>query len=219
MAGAEGASGLVEFDEEQAELARTLAGEMRGVVQALATQAPSADALRDALAATRELRRTLEAPRRPSWYEAGDPTRRLFFDKSPVSGEINAVAPTIRSAEFEVDGKRGIELETIMPRHYEGPPHGVHGGWVAALFDEVLGSAQKFAGTPGVTAILEVRYRRITPVDVPLRFRAWVEESEGRRIVARATCEARGELTADAKAIFMRVDFEAIEARGRTQES
>jgi hypothetical protein len=48
-----------------------------------------------------------------------------------------------------------------------------------------------------------------------LRFEAWVESDHDKRIVAKATCHAGGGelLTADAEALFIRVDFEEIQAR------
>lgn len=100
-----------------------------------------------------------------------------------------------------------------MGRRYEGPPHGVHGGWVAALFDEALGATQGLVEDTGMTAVLKVRYRRVTPVEETLRFESWVHEKRGRRLVARATCHAAGQLTADAEGIFIRVDFDRVEER------
>ncbi len=100
-----------------------------------------------------------------------------------------------------------------MGRRYEGPPHGVHGGWVAALFDEALGAAQGLAGTRGMTALLKVRYRQVTPVAQALRLEAWVHEQRGRRTVTRATCHAGDRLTADAEGTFIAVDFDEVEER------
>ncbi len=46
---------------------------------------------------------------------------------------------------------------------YEGPPGYVHGGIIAAAFDEVLGMAQSLTGNPGMTGTLSIRYRRPDP--------------------------------------------------------
>ena len=115
-------------------------------------------------------------------------------------------------AETKEEGPRLVGRVTLN-RAYAGPPHGVHGGIVAALFDEMLGGAQGLAPPPGVTALLEVRYRQLTPVDTPLVFEAWIEDERGRRIVARATCHAGDTLTADAKGTFIRVDFDEVQER------
>ena len=60
-----------------------------------------------------------------------------------------------------------------------------------------------------------MRYRHITPVEEELRFEAWIESDDGKRIVAKSTCHAGGGdlLTAEAEALFIRVDFEEIQAR------
>ena len=73
------------------------------------------------------------------------------------------------------------------------------------MFDEVLAVLQRDAGVGGVTAELTVRYRRPTPVGAELRFAGWIDDDRGRSVVARATCEAAGELVAEAEARFVRV--------------
>ena len=89
-------------------------------------------------------------------------------------------------------GERGPHIRgtVCFTRAYEGPPHGVHGGFVAAMFDEVLGAVMGLAPPPGVTATLEVRYRHVTPLEEPLRFEAWIDSDRGRRLTASATCHA-----------------------------
>jgi acyl-coenzyme A thioesterase PaaI-like protein len=96
---------------------------------------------------------------------------------------------------------------------YEGPPRGVHGGWVAAMLDELLGTAQGLAEKQGVTATLKVRYRAITPIDEELRFEARVTEDRGRILRVKGSCYAGDTLTADAEGMFVRVDFNEIHDR------
>jgi acyl-coenzyme A thioesterase PaaI-like protein len=100
---------------------------------------------------------------------------------------------------------------------YEGPPHGVHGGFVAALFDEMLGSAQGLGAAPSMTGTLEVRYRHVTPLDEELRFEAWVDTRRQRSLVARATCHAGETLTAEARGLFVAVDFDEVRERMRAR--
>jgi acyl-coenzyme A thioesterase PaaI-like protein len=92
----------------------------------------------------------------------------------------------------------------------------VHGGWVAALFDDVLGAAQWLVESRGVTARLTVQYRQVTPCEEELRFEAWIEERRGRRVRARATCHAGATLTAEAEALFLAVDFRRIDEHMRS---
>ena len=62
---------------------------------------------------------------------------------------------------------------------YEGPPGSVHGGVVAAMFDEVLGMTQSLSGQPGMTGTLRIRYRRPTPLHRELRFEGTLDRVDG----------------------------------------
>ena len=195
--------------------------ELRAVIEAVSANEVGDDDAIEALALVRELRARLEGERRPRWYD--DPamadegrTRGSleFADQSPLRGARNAVAPPLDVvAVTDGDGERTIEARGRLGLTYEGPPHGVHGGFVAAMFDEVLGATQRYTGRPGVTAQLAIKYRHVTPLDEELVFRGWVERDSGRRIVSRATCHAGDTLTAEAHALFVRVDFEEVQAR------
>jgi acyl-coenzyme A thioesterase PaaI-like protein len=197
-----------------------LAGELRAIAAELAQRAVPPGEANAALALARSLRAGLQGPRRARWYDRDpvSPTtspgaREAYGDLSPVRGRLNPLAPPL--AIERVDGPDGARIvgRAVFSRAYEGPPHGVHGGVVAAMFDEVLGAVMGLAPPPGVTATLEVRYRAVTPLDEPVTFEAWVESDRGRRLTARATCHADGRLTADANGLFVRVDFGAIEQR------
>ncbi|MEE8310906.1 MAG: PaaI family thioesterase [Candidatus Binatia bacterium] len=122
-----------------------------------------------------------------------------FFDQSPLIGLSNPLAPPIT---LEVkDG--AVKGSVVFGSAYEGPPRHVHGGFVAAAFDEILGFAQSLTGAPGMTARLTVRYRRPTPLLAPLELEARVDRVEGRKIFASARMYCRGELTADAEGLFI----------------
>ena len=74
---------------------------------------------------------------------------------------------------------------------YEGPPGCVHGGYVAAAFDEVLGSAQSLAGRPGMTVRLTVNYRNPTPLHTELTFAGRVTQVDGRKTFTEGTAARR----------------------------
>lgn len=195
-----------------------LAAELRAIAQDLTDREVDAGGVRAALELVRAARPHLTGSPRKRWYEL-DPEGRnhtgLPFEMlSPVRGLLNPVAPPLE-IEFgeRADGTRSVIGHARMSQVYEGPPHGVHGGIVAALFDEILGAAQALAPPPGVTAKLDVVYRQLTPIDQPLRFEAWVTEDRGRRVRMEGTCHVGETLTATAKGLFMRVDFGAVERR------
>lgn len=141
-----------------------------------------------------------------------------FFDDSPMLGRANPIAPPLEVGAVEIDGRTTIIGTATFGPQYEGPPNHVHGGYVAAAFDEVLGMAQSLGGRPGMTGTLTVRYRSPTPLRVPLRFAGWVERVEGRKIFCSGTVHAGERLCAEAEAIFISVDFAEVAALRPTEE-
>lgn len=134
----------------------------------------------------------------------GDPEWYAFFDHSPFIGLANPLSPPM---ELEYSGERVLGSVTFGSA-YEGPPGCVHGGYVAAVFDELLGSTQSLSGDQGMTAHLDIDYRRPTPLHVPLRMEGWLDRREGRKIYAKASIHADGELTAEASGLFIAFDRE-----------
>jgi acyl-CoA thioesterase FadM len=74
---------------------------------------------------------------------------------------------------------------------------------VALAFDEVLGIANIVNGSPGMTATLTVRYRRPMPLLADVRFVAWVERVDGRRIVSHAEAWNGETRCAEAEGLFV----------------
>lgn len=203
----------VPADGRRAE-AHRLAAEMRRVIERLVmVDAPEADlsAAADAAAAFAD---RLQGLRSARWYEgyaeaanAGSPS--AFFDHSPIIGMSNPLAAPIHmEVAVDDDGERFVRGTATFGRAYEGPPACVHGGFIAASFDEVLGFAQSLSGRPGMTGTLTIKYRNPTPLSTELEFVGRVDRIEGRKIFTTGTCHAEGLLRAEAEAIFITVDFE-----------
>lgn len=133
---------------------------------------------------------------------AGRPS--AFFDWSPLLGLANPLAPPI---EMHVEGD-GVVGHATFTAAYEGPPGCVHGGYLAAAFDEVLGMAQMIGGQPGMTGTLEVRYRQPTPLYGRLLFAARTVERRQRTITVEGDCRHDGVVTAEARAIFVQMSAE-----------
>jgi acyl-coenzyme A thioesterase PaaI-like protein len=132
---------------------------------------------------------------------AGD--TRAFFDHSPLQGLSNPLAPPVQLEV--VDGE--VHGRARFGSAYEGPPSSVHGGYVAAAFDEVLGLAQSLGGSPGMTGTLTIRYRTPTPLHTDLRFVARLDRQEGRKIFCSGELHAGEVLCAEAEGIFISVDI------------
>jgi acyl-coenzyme A thioesterase PaaI-like protein len=199
-----------------------LADELRAVLARLHSTEVDESRVRDATALARTMLELLDGPPRPRWFEgavvdgrSGRIARHRFADRSLFRGTANPLAPPMTTTTVEgPDGRAVIEGRVTVGRLYEGPPNGVHGGYVAGLFDDILGATQSLIeGPTGLTGTLQVRYRNVTPLDTELVLRAWVHHVSGRRIQSRATCHAGEVLTAEAEALFVRVDMAELARR------
>ncbi len=118
---------------------------------------------------------------------------------SPVSGKRNPISPPIRMWR---DGEE-VKGEASFSPTYAGPPNSVHGGIIAAVFDELLSMANVITGTAGFTGTLTIRYHRKTPLNTPIELWAVNVRNEGRKQVSRAEMRVDGEVTASAEGLFI----------------
>ena len=203
-----------EFDEtpERREEIRRVASALRGVIERfVATTAPIevfhgvADEL-EAVAA-----RLGEYPQGHLFLgfaetaNAGAPD--AMFDNSPLIGLSNPLAPPM---DISIVGDEVVGTVTCGSA-YEGPPGHVHGGFIAALFDDLLGLAQGLSGHHGMTGRLTIHYRSPTPLHTKLSVRGWLERADGRKIVCKGTMHDGDTLCAEAEGLFITVDFSKLE--------
>jgi acyl-coenzyme A thioesterase PaaI-like protein len=187
---------------------------MRQIIDNLASTSADVDELSEAAAALEDLAARFEAMPTGQVYEgfaeaanAGvaitdDPERLALFDHSPLIGLSNPLSPPL-TMHHDPDNPDQILANVTFGPAFEGPPGCVHGGYVAAVFDEVLGAAQSLSGTEGMTAHLEVDYRTPTPLGRRLDIRGWVISREGRKIWAGAEIHAGDRLCAESRALFL----------------
>lgn len=124
----------------------------------------------------------------------------IVHELNPLSGLSNPLSPPLNS--WIENGRAYGKLQAGWA--YEGPPGCVHGGFVAAIFDEFMGMAQMLGKQPGMTGTLSVRYHSPTPLNTELRLNAWLEGTEGRKTRMRAEMHAGDRLTATCEALFIR---------------
>lgn len=139
---------------------------------------------------------------------AGAEARYAFFDHSPFIGLANPMSPPLE-LDYGVDSIVG---RVSFGAAYEGPPGCVHGGYVAAIFDELLGATQSLSGQQGMTAFLHVDYRSPTPLGAPLDLVGRLDSSDGRKIRCSGTLHAEGRLCAEAHGLFISFDPERFRA-------
>lgn len=118
---------------------------------------------------------------------------------SPVTGKRNPIAPPIKMWQVgnEVLG------EAIFSPTYAGPPDSVHGGIIAAVFDELLSMANVITGKAGFTGTLTIKYHRKTPLNTPIELWGVNLRQDGRKQLSRGEMRVNGEVTASAEGLFI----------------
>jgi acyl-coenzyme A thioesterase PaaI-like protein len=120
---------------------------------------------------------------------------------SLVGGVSHPAAPQLVLAATG-DGAAGYV--TIGPV-FQGGPGLVHGGIIALLVDHAMGYVANRAMEPAMTVRLAIRYRRPTPLGIPLTVAARMDRVEGRKLHLSASITASGEVTAAAEGLFLRL--------------
>jgi acyl-coenzyme A thioesterase PaaI-like protein len=199
---------------------RRLASAMRLVIERLVpSNAPEGELRRAAEGLERYAEALKAHPRLKHFHgfaesaNAGDVG--AFFDQSPLIGLANPLAPPITIGR---SGERGAVASVTFGSAYEGAPGCVHGGFVAAAFDEVLGYVQSMSGSPGMTGTLTIRYRKPTPLHTELLFEGELLRVEGRKIFTAGRLYAGDLLTAEAEGLFISIDRSKMDELLRQRE-
>lgn len=197
----------VDLSPRRAQLIRLSEG-VRGVLHRLVQTSAPVELIARAADQVEAVAALLAQHRSASIYEgfaesanAGEPF--AFFDHSPMLGRANPLAPPI---ELSLEDGRILGRATFGAA-YEGPPGCVHGGYIAAAFDEVLGSTQSLSGAPGMTGRLTVHYRSPTPLHTELTFEGTLDRVDGRKIHTSGRLRAGEVLCAEAEGLFISIDF------------
>lgn len=205
--------------EPAVEAAREVGEAVRRVIERLTATSAPPEVLADAAERLDQVLALLQPFDSVRRYEGSSEASglshdRAFFDWSPQLGLSNPLAPPIHVAVED-----GIIVGTArFGIAYEGPPGCVHGGYIAAAFDEVLGLTQTLSGKVGMTGTLSVRYRRPTPLYVDLRLEGRVESVNGRKVLTAGCLMAEGQLTAEATGLFITITPEHFNSRAAQRE-
>lgn len=138
--------------------------------------------------------------------------RRRGFPHRAVGGLAN---PSAQPMVLEFDFDRGLlSTEITFGPMHSGAPGRVHGGVLAAVFDEFGGAVLRLADTRGATARLCVNYRAPIPMGVPILLSGWIEHQEGRKITVGADARRGDDLIAEMDGLFVVIDYAAIDTSG-----
>jgi len=200
------------FDPELMAAVTDLGTALRELIESSVTTTVDAGEIRAAADEVRTVTGRLAAARRPLTQlpPLDDPAefRRVY---NPVSGIGSALAPPLvirRTAD-------GVRAEVTLGPAYEGPPGYVHGGMSSLLMDQLLGAAAMAAGKWGMTARLELDYRRPVPLATPVLLRAWITEDAGRKTGITGSIALAGDpdrVLVEARGIFVAPRAELIDA-------
>ncbi len=126
---------------------------------------------------------------------------RLRDHGNPMVGMRNPIAPPLTVTG---DDEGSMTATFALGAAYEGPPGCLHGGMIASVLDQVLGSAPARIGMPGMTAYLNTTYRRPTLLGTELTCHAWVHEVDGWKVHVRGEIrDPEDRVTAEAEGLFI----------------
>jgi len=168
--------------------------------------------IEDLDAAIVHIAKALESINAPDGIPGSAAAESHFTDRSPFYGSMNPLSMPMSMEQDDSVGEFGaiVGIATFT-EPYEGPPGHVHGGYIAAAFDEVLGMAQSLTGRPGMTGTLSIKYRAPTPLHQEIVYRGWVDRVEGRKIFTKGTSHIGGTLCAEAEAVFLSMPTELMD--------
>jgi acyl-coenzyme A thioesterase PaaI-like protein len=110
-----------------------------------------------------------------------------------------------------LDGDGVAQFSLVCPVGDEGGPGVAHGGWTAAVLDEVCGHVPLLHDQLSVTGTLTVRFVRPVPIERPLLARAWIDRKEARKwfISGELALASSGAMLATATGVWVLRDGEA----------
>jgi acyl-coenzyme A thioesterase PaaI-like protein len=124
------------------------------------------------------------------------------MDDRAVAGPANPTAVDFRARQE--DGE--IVAEAVFGAAFEGAPGRVHGGIVAAVFDDLAGYVLGMVRRPGFTGSITITYKAPVPTERPVEFRARLREQTERKLWVDAEARFGDKLLATAEGTFVLVD-------------
>lgn len=123
-----------------------------------------------------------------------------LMERSGITGRSNPLAPPLHLEMGEDGVTRG---HATYGAAYEGPAGCLHGGFVAAAFDDLMGFAQMASGRAGYTGTLTVKMLRPTPLFERIDYEGSFDRIDGRKIWVTARSWCGDEQLAEAEIVFI----------------
>lgn len=185
---------------------RRVAAAIKQLTETLVTSAPAIDLLDELATQLEAMASTLsQSPRlygRVAFCQQAShgSFAQLGHELNALAGLSNPMAPPVHTW-IEGDTAHG---RVTVGWSGEGPPGTVHGGIVAAIFDQFLGTAQVLGKQPGMTGVLTTHFHRPTPLNVELRLEGRLLLAEGRKTRMLGEMFADELRTASCEGLFIR---------------
>ena len=105
--------------------------------------------------------------------------------------------------DFRADATGTVEGVFPCGEEFTGYPGFLHGGVASALLDGAMTNCLMARGAPGLTARLEVRFRKPVLTGIPVTIRGWWEKTRGSLHLLGAELLQDGEVMVSATGRFM----------------
>lgn len=144
----------------------------------------------------------------PGWEEFDAPAlvgESLRF----VSGEPHGNRYRVRYFKNE---EQQLRARVWFGPETQGPPDHVHGGAMAAVFDEVLGLAAWTAGYPIVVGNLNVSFRNLLPLQHVVTVESTIASVEGRKVLVEGRLCSNDTVYAEAECLCITIPEQAAKS-------
>ncbi|WP_458682521.1 PaaI family thioesterase [Prescottella equi] len=155
-----------------------------------------------------------------------DPSSPLHAPESPGGVMLCNGCRRLNRCRFGIEMEQLNEDGVVISRvvcspEEEGGPEVAHGGWTAAVMDELAGHTLTIGGEFAVTGALNVKYVRPIPIRWPLVGRARIAAREGRKVFVTVTLEleSSGSVVAEANAIMIKRSADHFESHYKWLET
>ncbi|MCV7222195.1 PaaI family thioesterase [Mycolicibacterium elephantis] len=170
---------------------------MRRLQDTVVAADPEASVWDDTAALLEDVCARLEGHSAPAWVSPVGRAQNL-------PGHGHPMAPPWTVAESSPDA---VTMRGHFTRYHVGGNNAVHGGVIPLFYDFHFGLLVSAAGRPDSrTAYLHVDYRQVTPIDVPLTARAWIDSVDGRKLYVRAAMsDVDGNVLSEANGLMIKL--------------
>ena len=140
------------MDKESLHAARKLRRSFHTLARKILNHNISVQKLEDITERLETIQNEIPAAELPKWWQpetgSGELRSSTYRNRSLYQGPYHLFSPDLDWKEHSgPNGEEGFKFHVTLSDLYEGPPLAVHGGYIAGLFDELLGAVQSLSKT------------------------------------------------------------------------